>query len=115
VDEEEHSWSRVPKKLPCNPASVIYGHAAGRGLDVKRWSFGLDSGCVYGRRLTALVLSESEADLGVDGLVDPQSSAEGPGGGDEEGEADVQVSKVTIADGRLSARLVSVRCPDVGA
>jgi len=42
--------------LPCLPSTVIYGHAAARGLDIKRWSFGLDSGCVYGRRLTALVL-----------------------------------------------------------
>ncbi|KAJ8468776.1 hypothetical protein ONZ45_g17121 [Pleurotus djamor] len=44
------------KKLPCYPATVIYGHAASRGLDVKRWSIGLDSGCVYGRSMTALVL-----------------------------------------------------------
>lgn len=60
--------------LPCYPSSIIYGHTASRGLDVKRWSVGLDTGCVshfylhsvfstysllpeqvYGRRLTALV------------------------------------------------------------
>lgn len=34
------------RELPCLPMSVIYGHAAARGLDVKRWSFGLDTGCV---------------------------------------------------------------------
>lgn len=34
------------------------GHAAGRGLDLKKHSFGLDSGCVYGRRLSALVLGD---------------------------------------------------------
>ena len=28
------------------PASVVYGHAAARGLDINRWSFGLDTGCV---------------------------------------------------------------------
>lgn len=32
--------------LPCYPSTVIYGHAAARGLDRKRWSIGLDSGCV---------------------------------------------------------------------
>ena len=32
--------------LPCYPSTVIYGHAAARGLDPKRWSVGLDSGCV---------------------------------------------------------------------
>ncbi|KAF9468050.1 Metallo-dependent phosphatase-like protein [Collybia nuda] len=43
--------------LPCYPSTIIYGHAASRGLDVKRWSIGLDSGCVYSRRLTALILT----------------------------------------------------------
>jgi len=43
--------------LPCLPFSVIYGHAAKRGLDVKRWTFGLDTGCVKGRQLTAMYLS----------------------------------------------------------
>ena len=32
--------------LPCMPANVVYGHAAARGLDINRWSFGLDTGCV---------------------------------------------------------------------
>ncbi|KAF8338342.1 Metallo-dependent phosphatase-like protein [Amanita rubescens] len=45
------------RELPCLPMSVIYGHAAARGLDIKRWSFGLDTGCVKKRRLTALVHS----------------------------------------------------------
>ncbi|KAG0692707.1 Metallo-dependent phosphatase-like protein [Suillus ampliporus] len=43
-------------QLPCYPSTVVYGHSAGRGLDVKRWSVGLDTGCSYGRRLSALVL-----------------------------------------------------------
>ncbi|KAF9003980.1 Metallo-dependent phosphatase-like protein [Cyathus striatus] len=45
--------------LPCYPSSVIYGHAASRGLDIKRWSFGMDSGCVYGRKLTAMIIGPS--------------------------------------------------------
>ena len=32
--------------LPCYPSTVVYGHIAARGLDQKRWSIGLDSGCV---------------------------------------------------------------------
>ncbi|KAG5652120.1 hypothetical protein H0H81_006257 [Sphagnurus paluster] len=48
--------------LPCYPISVIYGHAASRGLDVKRWSIGLDSGCVYNHRLSALVLGPAAGD-----------------------------------------------------
>ena len=64
----------TPSSLHCFPSTVLYGHAAARDLDVKRWSIGLDTGCVsdpillhaqfvevelrqaYGRRLTAVVL-----------------------------------------------------------
>ncbi|KIY44046.1 hypothetical protein FISHEDRAFT_67746 [Fistulina hepatica ATCC 64428] len=48
--------------LQCMPSTVVYGHSAARGLDAKRWSVGLDTGCilitlqVYTRRLTALVV-----------------------------------------------------------
>ncbi|KAG2149076.1 Metallo-dependent phosphatase-like protein [Suillus bovinus] len=33
------------------------GTDAGRGLDIKRWSIGLDTGCSYGRQLSAIVLN----------------------------------------------------------
>jgi hypothetical protein len=33
-----------------------YGHAAARGLDLHPYSFGLDSGAVYGRSFSALVV-----------------------------------------------------------
>ncbi|EMD33336.1 hypothetical protein CERSUDRAFT_98453 [Gelatoporia subvermispora B] len=45
--------------MPCLPSTVVYGHAASRGLDLKRWTIGLDTGCLYGRKLTALVLKRS--------------------------------------------------------
>lgn len=45
------------ESLPCLPSTVVYGHAAARDLDVRRWTVGLDTGCLYGRRLTALVLT----------------------------------------------------------
>ena len=34
------------KGLPCMPTSLVYGHAAARDLDINRWTFGLDTGCV---------------------------------------------------------------------
>ncbi|RDB25795.1 Serine/threonine-protein phosphatase 1 [Hypsizygus marmoreus] len=55
-DKEIDVMKHKKDLLPCYPSTVIYGHAASRGLDIKRWSIGLDSGCVYGRRLTALIL-----------------------------------------------------------
>ncbi|KAH8549497.1 Metallo-dependent phosphatase-like protein [Umbelopsis sp. PMI_123] len=39
-----------------NPKYVYYGHAASRGLNLQTYSFGVDSGCVYGRQLTAMEL-----------------------------------------------------------
>lgn len=53
--------------LPCYPSTVVYGHAAGRGLDVKRWSIGLDTGCGHGRRLSALVLDARSFSSGASG------------------------------------------------
>ena len=38
------------------PATIVFGHDARRGLQVEEYALGLDSGCVYGGRLTALVV-----------------------------------------------------------
>ncbi|KAF9958143.1 hypothetical protein BGZ72_000820 [Mortierella alpina] len=39
---------------------VVYGHDAGRSLNVRKWSIGLDTGCVYGRELTGYVVETGE-------------------------------------------------------
>lgn len=55
-DKVEHEKDRM---------TVVYGHDAKRGLSVPKGNaqpgstFGLDSGCVYGRELTALVIEAS--------------------------------------------------------
>ncbi|KAF7312362.1 Phosphoric monoester hydrolase [Mycena indigotica] len=72
-------------ELPCFPATVVYGHAASRGLDVKRWSVGLDSACVRNDRLSALVL-------------------------DGEPPADSARRKHTIQFGEGTAQIVDVKC-----
>lgn len=37
-------------------STVIYGHDSGRGLQIHRYSKGLDTGCVKGGRLSALII-----------------------------------------------------------
>ena len=72
--------------------SIIYGHSASRGLDVQRWSTGIDTGCVYGRRLSALVFGDTRT-KGVD-----------EAGGEEE------LEEMRFGDSSKT-RLVSVNCP----
>ena len=44
--ENEGARATRNSTLPCHPMTVIYGHAATRGLSIERWTKGLDSGCV---------------------------------------------------------------------
>ncbi|KAF2634766.1 Metallo-dependent phosphatase [Massarina eburnea CBS 473.64] len=57
----EMLWNHLQqKKRKVNTrTTVIYGHDMKTGLNPQPWSFGLDSGCVTGGRLTAMVIQES--------------------------------------------------------
>ncbi|CAO3611412.1 unnamed protein product [Cunninghamella echinulata] len=46
-------WNEAQKKSE-TPMTVYYGHDAHLGLNIKQYSFGLDSGCVYGRKLSTI-------------------------------------------------------------
>ena len=49
-------WEKYQKRLPAAERStVIYGHDSKKGLQVRKWSTGLDTGCVQGGKLSALL------------------------------------------------------------
>ncbi len=49
-------WGRVYS----GPPHVVFGHNAASEPQLHAWATGIDTGCVYGGRLTALVLDEGE-------------------------------------------------------
>lgn len=55
----EKLWNHVQKRKPEHERmTVIYGHDRKRGMNIQKHSMGLDSGCVSGGHLTAMVIEE---------------------------------------------------------
>lgn len=52
--------SRLWGACYAGPPQVIFGHNAAPGLQLHRWATGLDTACVYGGRLTAMVLANGQ-------------------------------------------------------
>lgn len=52
-------WNKYQSLLPKrHRQTIIYGHDSRRGLSISKYSKGLDTGCVKGGKLTALVIEE---------------------------------------------------------
>lgn len=51
-------WNKYQTFLPKKERStVVYGHDSRRGLQLGKYTKGLDTGCVRGGKLTALILT----------------------------------------------------------
>ncbi|KAG0033486.1 hypothetical protein BGZ81_008313 [Podila clonocystis] len=55
-----HGWAMAFNDGTARGMMLVYGHDAGRSLNVKEWSVGLDSGCVYGRALSGYVIETGQ-------------------------------------------------------
>lgn len=52
-------WNKYQSYLPHKARStVIYGHDSRRGLQLTKYTKGIDTGCVKGGKLTALVIRD---------------------------------------------------------
>ncbi len=61
-EASEDKWSDAPLwgSRYSGPPHVVFGHNARAEAQLHRWATGIDTGCVYGGSLTALVLQEGE-------------------------------------------------------
>ncbi|GFF24294.1 putative metallophosphoesterase YNL217W [Aspergillus udagawae] len=55
-------WDRWLDKV-ASKTTVIFGHDAKRRLQLGRYTIGLDSACLYGHRLSALVITASDREI----------------------------------------------------
>ncbi|KAF9533823.1 Metallo-dependent phosphatase-like protein [Crepidotus variabilis] len=103
-------------KLPCYPSTVIYGHTASKGRDINRWSFGLDAGCAYGRRLSALIIGGNSTQVMEIDDDEAQDEAREDENEDDEDDEFIETDKkppsipVFRFGDRSRARMISVRC-----
>lgn len=61
VPENTGPYGNVEKGV-----TVVYGHYAAKGLDIRKWTKGLDSNCVRGGRLSALVVKKEKGEVVMD-------------------------------------------------
>jgi len=56
-----------------NQGIVVYGHEAFQEVKIDEFSFGIDTGCVYGNKLTALIIADTKKPKQSYTIIDVQS------------------------------------------
>ena len=72
VWNEEQELLKTKKKDVDKGMVVVYGHDSKKGLNQRKWSIGLDSGCVNGDRLSGLLIDHQQAEVHSVRCKDPQ-------------------------------------------
>ena len=58
----DQAWNKYQRSLPKKYRStVIYGHDSKRGLQEEKYSIGIDTGCLKGGKLTAVIVEGGES------------------------------------------------------
>jgi len=57
-------WNKMEKGVD-KPVTVVYGHYAAKGLDIREHSKGLDSNCAKGGKLSALIVDVDKEEPAV--------------------------------------------------
>ncbi|KAI0540357.1 Metallo-dependent phosphatase-like protein [Xylaria digitata] len=102
-----YQTSRISSRPHTPPTTVVYGHDAKAGLQMRRYTFGLDSGCARDKTLTGVIFEYAANSHGEHDLE---------GQGIEAGEDDWDISATTGESlesqswPKIRHRLVSVSC-----
>ncbi|KAI1122733.1 Metallo-dependent phosphatase [Nemania abortiva] len=101
------------------PTTVVYGHDAKAGLKMRRYAFGLDSGCARDKTLTGVVFEFVPAAHTHSSLQDGGENENREEGQEEEEEIDWDIGiddttakQVRTARTKIRHRLVSVSCAE---
>ncbi|RWA13525.1 hypothetical protein EKO27_g1607 [Xylaria grammica] len=97
-----YQTSHLSSRPHIPPTTVVYGHDAKAGLQLRKYAFGLDSGCARDDTLAGMIFEYAEAPHGEHKLE----------GGGEEWDVDVSTDEAQESQSRprIRHRLVGVSC-----
>ncbi|KAI0975533.1 Metallo-dependent phosphatase [Xylaria arbuscula] len=109
-----YQTSSILSRPHTRPTTVVYGHDAKAGLQIRKYTFGLDSGCGSDNALTGMIFEiPPVAGSNSDNVDEMDGENEGEGGGEwetgatSEGQEEIQRQHKRS---RIRHRLVSVPC-----